>query len=207
MAHQDRGNAGAPPPSVPNQGFPRGTGTDIPRLAASNRRPDLVDNKPPSNVEDGFTTVSRTRSGRRGPKNAGPGRQAGPTWTRHNTQSNRGGRPPEFSHMPPSAAASSRGSQYAGQTTFDFDYMKQSALPVDERDPVLYQVEQNKGRKIPKSIYRQGMIFRAIHHEPYFEGVTGVNDNARTESIYGGIHSKYRKMIVVALYEEHYVAM
>ena len=85
--------------------------------------------------------------------------------------------------------------------------MRQSALPADERVPLLLEVEQNKGRKVARESYRPGMIIRAIHHEPYVERLSRADDKARIESLYGGIHSKYRKMIVIGLYKEHYIAM
>lgn len=100
-----------------------------------------------------------------------------------------------------------RPGQNAPQTSSGFSYYKQSALPVDQRDPVLVEVEQNKGRTIAKALYKPGMIVRAILHEPHFDATPTVVDRNRTQSIFGPIHSKYRKMIIIALYEDHYIAM
>lgn len=106
-----------------------------------------------------------------------------------------------------SHGAGGRPGQNAAQTSSGFNYYKQSALPVDQRDPVLVEVEQNKGRTIAKALYKPGMIVRAILHEPHFDATPTVVDRNRTQSIFGPIHSKYRKMIIIALYEDHYVAM
>lgn len=201
MAHQESRNA---PRSVPIQ---RGNGPDVSGSAAPNRRLGYEEDEPSSKGEEGFTTVSRKPSIRKGPNNPGSGKQWGSNWPRNNTPSIRGGRPSAFISSPPSAAAASRAGQYTTQTMSGFDYVKQSALPVSKRDQVLSEVEQNKGRKIHKDSYRPGMIFRAIFHEQYHDNGSTVPDRARTESIFGGIHSKYRKMIVVALYQDHCVAV
>jgi len=111
--------------------------------------------------------------------------------------------------------------------------MKQSCLPIGERDANLVLAEQNKGRKykvtllphpppapplygfeltksagkLAKEVYKTGMIIRAALHEPFLSGATDVADKSRTESKFGAICTKYRKMIVVALYQDHYVAL
>ena len=85
--------------------------------------------------------------------------------------------------------------------------MKQSCLPVSERDPDLLFAEQNKGRKLAKEVYKPGMIVRAILHEPFLTAATDIKDKSRSESIYGTVFTKYRKMVVVALYQNHYIAL
>ncbi len=90
---------------------------------------------------------------------------------------------------------------------------KQSCLPVNERDPVLAALERNKGSKLSKEMFRPGMIIRGAHHEEDFTGGgpgasdASVADKHRTDSKFGPIFTKYRKMIVVALYHDHYVAV
>ena len=86
-------------------------------------------------------------------------------------------------------------------------YMKQSCLPVDERDPVLELAEQQKGRRLAKEVYKPGMIIRAPLHEPFLPGATDMKDRTRTESLQGPVFTKVRKMIVVALYYDHYTAL
>lgn len=110
-------------------------------------------------------------------------------------------------HPGQKAGLRGRFGQNTPQTSSGFSYYKQSVLPVEERDPVLLEVEQNKGSKISKALYKPGMIIRVILHEPHFNLASMVADKNRTESIFGPIHSKYRKMIVIALYEDHYIAM
>lgn len=118
-----------------------------------------------------------------------------------------GHQPRAGGHLGQIVGPRSRFGQHPPQTSSGFSYYKQSVLPAEERDPVLLEVEQNKGRKISKALYKPGMIIRAILHEPHFNLASMVADKNRTESIFGPIHSKYRKMIVIALYEDHYIAM
>ena len=105
------------------------------------------------------------------------------------------------------AAAASRPQGANGRQRPTSTYMKQSCLPVSERDPDLLHAEQNKGRTLAREVYKPGMIIRAAIHEPFLAGATDITDKSRTGSIYGPIFSKVRKMIVVALYEDHYVAV
>jgi len=72
----------------------------------------------------------------------------------------------------------------------------------------LYGFELTKSAgKLAKEVYKTGMIIRAALHEPFLSGATDVADKSRTESKFGAICTKYRKMIVVALYQDHYVAL
>ena len=116
---------------------------------------------------------------------------------------------------PPSFAAVGRGSIYASRGKAPSGY-KQSCLPLNERDPFLADVENNKGSKLAKEMFRRGMIIRAAHHEQHFTARTSASvgasdvtarDNYRNDSKFGTIYTKYRHMIVVALYDEHYVAV
>ena len=107
---------------------------------------------------------------------------------------------------PSRGAALSRGTALSGY--------KQSCLPVDERDPVLAELEKNKGSKLAKENFKIGMIIRApLHEEDYSRGRgvadtdATVADKFRTDSKFGAIFTKYRHMIVIALYQDHYVAV
>ena len=156
--------------------------------------------------DEGFTTVTRSRSVRKGGTNITDDKQsvlASPLYR----LSDRGGRLSRFGPSAPNAGAGGRPGQNAPHTSSGFSHYRQSALPVEERDPILVEVEQNKGRKIAKQLYKPGMIVRAIVHEPHFNAAANVVDPNKTQSIFGPIYSKYRKMIVIALYEDHYVAM
>ncbi len=116
---------------------------------------------------------------------------------------------------PPSFAAVGRGSIYASRGKAPSGY-KQSCLPLNERDPFLADVEKGKGSKLTKEVFKPGMIIRAAHYEQHFTARTGasvgasdvtIGENYRTDSKFGTIYTKYRHMIVVALYHEHYVAV
>ncbi|KAI9718790.1 MAG: hypothetical protein M1812_003964 [Candelaria pacifica] len=88
-------------------------------------------------------------------------------------------------------------------------YMKQSCLSVEERDPILFKAEQNRGRLLSKQVYHVGMIFRGAHHEGYIttQTLTNITDNTRTDTAHGPICTKYRKMIVIALHHDHCIAI
>ena len=114
-------------------------------------------------------------------------------------------------HSPPSHAAQSRRGIYEPQTRPKSLY-KQAMLPPEDRDPALVEIEANKGKRYKKSEFRPGMIIRGVVHEQdYIATSTGSNltitDRNRTDSRYGPICTKYRKMIVLALFEDHYLAI
>ncbi len=85
--------------------------------------------------------------------------------------------------------------------------LKQSALPVSERDPELYEIELNEGTRVNKDSFRPGLIFRTVHHEPQADLNATKGTKGRTESKYGPISTKYRKMIVIGIYEDHCVCV
>ena len=67
-------------------------------------------------------------------------------------------------------------------------------------------------QKLSKDLFKPGMIIRALCHEQDFHVTTDrsvmtVADKHTTDSKFGPIHSKYRKMIILALYETHYLAI
>lgn len=84
---------------------------------------------------------------------------------------------------------------------------------MEERDPVLVEVERNKGLKLPKESFKPGTIFRAVLHEPDFKGVAGATnfteiDRFRTtDTVHGPIYTKTRKMIVLATFQDNYIAV
>jgi hypothetical protein len=131
---------------------------------------------------------------------------------------------------PPSAAAIARRGQYMPWRV-QSAYRPESSTSRDrERDrgrdwdrdrrwdrnrntgPVLFDAQTTRSIKIPKWGYSPGMIVRALIHEPGLRGVSGVStativDRYTTDSKFGAICSKYRKMIVINTYEDHYLAI
>ncbi|KAL9036987.1 MAG: hypothetical protein Q9214_005893 [Letrouitia sp. 1 TL-2023] len=111
-----------------------------------------------------------------------------------------------------SPAARSRQSVYSGGGKSQSHY-KQSCLPVDERDPIVLEIEQGKGQRMSKDWFRAGMIIRAVLHEQDYIAACGKSnltlddDRYRTNTPFGSICSKRRKMIVLQLYEDHYIAI
>ncbi|KAL8686492.1 MAG: hypothetical protein Q9218_007068 [Villophora microphyllina] len=112
-----------------------------------------------------------------------------------------------------SSAAHSRLEQYQHRNKAD-SHTKQSALPVNERDPELLEQEKNRGKIFPKSFFRPGMIIRGVVHEQDYVAasagsnitVTEKNPNF-TNSRYGPICTKQRKMIIIGLSQDHYTAI
>ncbi|KAL8736736.1 MAG: hypothetical protein Q9166_000102 [cf. Caloplaca sp. 2 TL-2023] len=105
-------------------------------------------------------------------------------------------KPPRSSRQPgpPSAAAQSRMSAYDRNS-------KQTHLAT--KDP-------NGGTKYYKGFYKSGMIIRGILHEQNFVAAssrTEFTDKSYWDSQHGSICTKYRKMIVLATYADHYTAI
>lgn len=113
---------------------------------------------------------------------------------------------------PQSAAAASRQEAYQSRTSDKPPSgYKQSCLPVDEKDSALLEIEGNRGVKLSKKSFRPGMIISAALHEQDYAGVSTASDTTATDqyktgSMFGTIHTKYRKMIVLVLLQEHCVA-
>ncbi|KAL8757181.1 MAG: hypothetical protein Q9199_002405 [Rusavskia elegans] len=124
-------------------------------------------------------------------------------------------RPPRTNNRqlgPPSAAARSRNQVYGGRTTPSSGGYKQEFLPPAQQNPALLEAEKNKGTKLPKHFFRPGTLFRAVLHDQDFTATSSgsqitVPDKHRTPSIHGPIYTKVRHMIVLALYEDHYIAI
>ena len=89
---------------------------------------------------------------------------------------------------------------------------KQSCLPKELQDPVLLAQETNRGVKLSKGQFRPGMIIRAPLHEQASDGGPDSDDTSDlddhiSDTKFGKIYTKYRKMIVLALFHSHYLAV
>ena len=156
--------------------------------------------------EDGFITVTRSNSIRASKVNdlRAPSRM----------NSNKRLNPLRATDVNPVAqrlvAAAGRSEIYKPKS--GSSYYKQSALPADQRDPVLLAIETNRGGVFPKDKFKPGMIIRAAMHEQDFHGTAGASlvtlaDKYRSDTKFGPIYTKYRKLVVIALYESHYIAV
>ncbi|KAL8738577.1 MAG: hypothetical protein Q9181_000628 [Wetmoreana brouardii] len=140
-----------------------------------------------------------------------------------------GERPSRYKHRtpsvlnPPSAAAVSRAASYTPYQR-PSNYSR-SLLPDTEQDYILQRRrEANRGIRLHKDEYKPGMIIRAPLHEQDSKGgaprpggtgssVASLASEATqaekytTQSRFGTIFTKYRKMIVVALHQDNYVAL
>lgn len=113
----------------------------------------------------------------------------------------------------PSAAAISRFSAY---TSNDWR-SKANPRPVfRDLDDIGGPAKRNPNFKkvYPKDFYHVGMIVRANLHEDDFKGassemttVSTIPNKSITPSVFGDIHTKERKMIVVACYNRNYIAI
>ena len=104
---------------------------------------------------------------------------------------------------PPSAAAASRTNVYAFRPK---PMCKQGFLPIEESDSAQVRTQTNKSTRIGKEAFRLGMIIRAAVHEQELPNTTNA-DKSITDSKFGPIYTKYRKMIVIALHQDHYLAL
>lgn len=150
-----------------------------------------------SNVHDGFTKFSRTKPA---------SRIINPTRFKDSIDRNLN------ANRAPSAAALSRAGIYERKPSKAPSGYKQSCLPIDERNPILMEIERNKGLRLPREAFKPGMIVRAVLHEPTFRAMSIASDatNAEkylTDSKYGTIITKYRKFIILALFRNHYLAL
>ncbi len=145
-----------------------------------------------SAFDDGFTLVSNAKLDFR---------------PRHDARPAASALSPRVTHAPSIPTTASQFNVLVPRAKPGSSYMKQSCLPVHLRDPVLLAAEQNKGRKIAKEIFKPGMIIRAALHEQHLDDTAGDTDKNKVESRFGAIHTKFRKMIVVGLYQDHYIAL
>ncbi|KAI4097804.1 MAG: hypothetical protein LQ344_000076 [Seirophora lacunosa] len=154
------------------------------------KRSTTKDSQRAPSDNDGFTTVSRAKPPVERPK-------------LRNIDGNRNG--------VPSAAAQSRRDHYEPATKKDSHY-KQDCIPKAERDPAREAIEACKGKILHKSQFKPGMLIRGwLHEQDYSATSTGSNltvmDPCRSDTRFGTVCSKYRKMIVLALFEDHYLAI
>ena len=84
-------------------------------------------------------------------------------------------------------------------------YYKEELLPVAEQNPV--RLEAQKSKSYPKTTFRVGTIVRTPINEQDVYASKKPRDNTISESHYGRIHTKFRKMIIIGLYDVHYVAI
>ncbi|KAL9000726.1 MAG: hypothetical protein Q9169_000762 [Polycauliona sp. 2 TL-2023] len=117
--------------------------------------------------------------------------------------------PPNHPKRAPSTTAGPRRSAYSPPKK---PYLKESCLPVEKRNKDQLEVEELKGHKLPKADFKPGMIIRALLHEQDYEASSSrsnvtVADKYRSNTKYGPIYTKSRKMIVLALFQDHYTAI
>ena len=155
---------------------------------------------PPVAENDGFETVQNRRSSNANRHFAKPQSNLNPSWRSNASVS------------PPSIAATARSSVYHASKKPGSIY-KESCMPTADRDPALMEAQNSRGAKISKASYRPGMLIRAAMHEPDLNhggassSTVTVADRYRSETKFGPIHTKVRKAIVIALYQDHYLAV
>lgn len=91
-------------------------------------------------------------------------------------------------------------------------HLKQECLPVDERDPHLLEAQTNGSKTMAKEQYRPGLIIRGLLHEQDYMASSSrsqitVVDKSKHDTRYGSVCTKWRKMIVVGCYQDHYTAI
>ncbi|KAL8797794.1 MAG: hypothetical protein Q9195_000146 [Heterodermia aff. obscurata] len=155
--------------------------------------------------EEGFTTVQRSKPVKAAARSMKIDSAATPV-----AGSSTFSPPNGLSARPgvPSAAAVSRASAYTSKdwrapTGPNFNRTNQSD-PRTKRHSEMEMV-------LPASFYRPGLIIRApLHEQDYMTAnstVTIPDNKSITPSEFGLIHTKYRKMIVVACFARHYIAV
>lgn len=135
---------------------------------------------------------------------------------------------------PPSAAATAREGVYVPQPKRQSTYTKESLLSRDQHAAGSSKPRPNRNSaygessprghntvtvappprnltRLHKQDYQLGMIIRALVHEDSMDRAAGssvtITDRSVTESKFGPICSKWRKMIVVGAFENHYLAV
>ena len=109
---------------------------------------------------------------------------------------------------PPSVAITSRSDMY--ELPHKSPSVFSNSVPGSVNGPP--DLNNSRIQKLTKLLFKPGMIIRALTHEQDFHDTADgstmtIADKYTTESKFGLIHSKYRKMIVLALYETHYLAI
>ena len=99
-----------------------------------------------------------------------------------------------------------------GRADYDKEWRTQQKLPT-KRTSVFQSDPPNRSVLLPRQDIKPGVIIRAPVHQQDYRGasrdseVTAVQDKYVTKSRFGDIFTKFRKMIVVACYENHYVSI
>ena len=126
------------------------------------------------------------------------------------------GRAPIHSRRTPSKfgrATANPSIKWSGAATESHDWRTQQNLPPKTRTSIFASNPPNRSVPISRMDIMPGVIIRAPVHQQDYRGasreteVTGIPDQHITKSRYGDIYSKIRKMIVVACYEDHFVAV
>ncbi|KAI4203414.1 MAG: hypothetical protein LQ350_001935 [Teloschistes chrysophthalmus] len=113
---------------------------------------------------------------------------------------------------PPSAAAQARRQAQDPPRGKGGSYYKQSCLPVEERRQSLVEQEAYQGSVFKKNFFRPGMIVRGILHEQDHIATSRgsnitISERNHTDSRYGPICTKFRKMIILTLHHDNYTAI
>ncbi|KAL8681811.1 MAG: hypothetical protein Q9186_002126 [Xanthomendoza sp. 1 TL-2023] len=117
--------------------------------------------------------------------------------------------PPTQERRAPSTTTGPRRSAYSPPKK---PYLKESCLPIEEQNRDLLEIEELKTHSLSKADFKPGLIIRALLHEQDYEASSSrsnitIADKYRSNTNYGPIYTKCRKMIVLALFEDHYTAI
>ena len=110
-------------------------------------------------------------------------------------------------HGAPSAAATSRNSAYTSSNWRD---QPRPTYGPGQPNARVNGSLSSKFEIFPSAFYRPGVIITSpLHEQDYNEAnsTVTVDNRSITPSEFGNIHTKYRKMIVVACYSKHYIAI
>ena len=155
--------------------------------------------------EEGWTTVQHSKPANASTKGVSPrmgSKNAPSNTTALSPPKELGPRP-----GPPSAAATSRVSAYNSGNWRD---QPRPAYGPGQPNARGNGSLRSKFEVFPSTFYRPGIIITSpLHEQDYNEANSTVTADNRsiTPSEFGNIHTKYRKMIVVACYSKHYVAV
>ena len=159
--------------------------------------------------EEGFTTVQRTKPVKAAPRKTKIDSRDGPSIATPVAGSSTFSPPKVFSARSgvPSAAAVSRASAYTSK-----DWRASTGPSFNRQNQSDPRTKRHAEEMVfPASFYRPGVIIRApLHEQDYMTAnstVTVPDNRSITPSEFGNIHTKYRKMIVVACFAKHYIAV
>lgn len=110
----------------------------------------------------------------------------------------------------PSAAATARRDSYIPNHRIQSSYQAGS-LASRNHDAGSFAGQKSKAVQLPKQAFKPGMIVRALIHEATLDKVqrssVTITDAAVTETKYGLVTSKWRKLIVIATHQDHFNAI